>query len=79
VTTSKDLVEDVPDGTMLFQQAGGGGGYGDPFLRSAEKVRDEIRNGIISMEKAKKDYGVFVNPDTFEIDYDMTDKQRRRA
>jgi hypothetical protein len=31
------------------------------------------------MEKAKKDYGVFVNPDTFEIDYDMTDKQRRRA
>jgi N-methylhydantoinase B len=78
-TTSKDLVEDVPEGTLLFQQAGGGGGYGDPYLRPAEKVRDEVRNGIISMEKAKKDYGVFVNPDSFEIDYERTEELRRRT
>ena len=30
-TTSKDLVEDVPSGTILFQQAGGGVGYGFVF------------------------------------------------
>lgn len=30
-TTSKDLVEDVPEGTILFQQAGGGVAYGFVF------------------------------------------------
>jgi len=77
-TTSKDLVEDVPEGTILFQQAGGGGGYGDSFKRPAEKVMEEARNGIISIEKVKKDYGVVLNPNNYEIDYDKTDKIRRR-
>ena len=31
-TTSKDLVENVPEGTILYQLAGGGGGYGKATL-----------------------------------------------
>lgn len=35
-----------------------GGGFGDPAKRPAEKVRDDIRNGYISPERAKAIYGV---------------------
>ncbi|UCG70925.1 MAG: hydantoinase B/oxoprolinase family protein [Thermoplasmata archaeon] len=77
-TTTKDLVERVPAGAILFQQAGGGGGYGDPFKRPAEKVAEEVKNGIISIECAKEDYGVDVNPETFEVDRKETENIRGR-
>jgi N-methylhydantoinase B len=76
--TSKDLVENVPAGTILFQQAGGGGGYGDPFLRPAEKVADEVKNGIISIEKAREWYGVVVDPETMELDKSGTERIREK-
>jgi len=75
-TTSKDLVENVPPGTIWYQEAGGGGGYGDPFLRPSGKVAEEVRNGVISVERAKSEYGVVVNPDTFEVDEEATKKLR---
>jgi N-methylhydantoinase B len=75
-TTTKDLLEGVPNGAILFQQAGGGGGYGDPFKRPKEKVAQEVKNGIISVECAKEDYGVVVNPETFELNLEETEKLR---
>ena len=54
---TKDLVEGVPKGTIYFQQAGGGGGYGNPHERPAAKVAEEVRNGFISLESAKSHYG----------------------
>ena len=77
-TTSKDLVEDVPEGTILFQQAGGGGGYGDPFKRDPQLVAREVRNGILSPEKAREDYGVIIDPDTFELNREETDRLRQK-
>ena len=77
-TTSKDLVEDVPDRTVLFQQAGGGGGYGDPYLRDFSLVAQEVKNGIISLEKAREDYGVAVEPETFEVNIEETQRLRQK-
>jgi N-methylhydantoinase B len=74
--TTKDLVEAVPKGTVYYQQAGGGGGYGDPFLRPAEKVAAEVRNGIVSFESARRDYGVAIDPVTFAVIEDETGKLR---
>jgi len=76
-TTTKDLVENVPEGTMLFQQAGGGGGYGNPHLRDAKKVAQEVRNGIISIQQAKESYGVVVDPESFAVDIDETKRLRQ--
>ena len=76
VCTSKDLITGVPKGTIYYQEAGGGGGYGDPYLRSAELVRKEVKNGIISVKKAKEEYGVVIDPKTFEINWDETNKIR---
>ena len=36
----------------------GGGGWGDPKERDPESVREDVRNEIISREKAEKVYGV---------------------
>jgi N-methylhydantoinase B len=77
-TTSKDLVENVPSGTVLFQQSGGGGGYRNPYLRSPEQVVQEVKNGVISVERAKQDYGVTVDSDTLELDLAETEKIRKK-
>ncbi len=36
----------------------GGGGYGDPLLRERELVREDVANGLVSVESARDDYGV---------------------
>jgi N-methylhydantoinase B len=73
---SKELVPDIPKGTILRQIAGGGGGYGDPFQRPADLVAGEVRNGTLSVHKARKDYGVALDADTFKVDITETEKLR---
>ena len=55
--TSKDLVRGVPRGTLYVQHASGGGGYGNPGRRPVQKVRAEVRDGVISRDAAIRDYG----------------------
>ena len=55
---NKDLILGVPKGTVYFQQAGGGGGYGDPKRRPRSLVAAEVRNGIISERAAREVYGL---------------------
>ncbi len=54
---NKDLITGVPRGTVYHQQAGGGGGYGDPQQRDRDKLAEEVRDGVISPEAAQKVYG----------------------
>lgn len=76
VPLSKEMVADVPQGTVWYQQAGGGGGYGDPMLRPVEKVLKDVKNGAVSLEKAREDYGVVINGDTLTVDEAATAKLR---
>jgi N-methylhydantoinase B len=64
----KDLIPAIPTGTRYRQVAGGGGGYGDPRLRPVERVLEETRNGVVSVESARRDYGVVVDPATWTVD-----------
>ena len=56
--SNKDLINGVPRGTIYHQQAGGGG-YGDPKLRSRAKHEKEVRDGLIlvAAAAAAKRYG----------------------
>jgi N-methylhydantoinase B len=56
---SKALVELRP-GDVVHVNLPGGGGYGDPFERDAEKVRWDVIEGYISVEEAERKYGVAV-------------------
>ncbi|MET4697975.1 N-methylhydantoinase B [Constrictibacter sp. MBR-5] len=40
-----------------------GGGYGDPFARDPARVLDDVLDGFISAEAARRDYGVAIGPD----------------
>ena len=74
--TTKDLVRGVPPGTLYLQQAGGGGGWGDPKKRPARKVAEEVRDGIISLDQAREAYGVILDEKTLELDEEETAKVR---
>jgi len=58
VPRNKDLITTVPKGTKYHQQAGGGGGYGDPHKRDRAKLREEVRDEVISPAAAQKFYGL---------------------
>jgi len=73
--TTKDLVKGVPKGTVYYQEAGGGGGFGSPKERKPAKVAAEVRDGLVSAEAAREFYGVAVNED-FSLDEAATAKLR---
>jgi N-methylhydantoinase B len=39
-----------------------GGGYGDPLARDPARVRDDVADGLLSMELARLEYGVVLSP-----------------
>jgi N-methylhydantoinase B len=55
---------------------GTGGGWGSPLERPVEAVTEDARNGYISLEQAKRDYGVELDPETFEILHLTTERSR---
>lgn len=63
-------------GDIVIMDAAGGGGYGDPFERDLEWIERDLVNGYVSVESAKKDYGVMVDTQTMKIDADATKKLR---
>ena len=75
-TTSKDMVSEVPAGTEYVQEAGGGGGWGDPREREERTVRREVQDEVISLEAAREVYGVVLDPETLEIDESATAELR---
>jgi N-methylhydantoinase B len=50
-------------GEVISNRSGGGGGYGDPFERPPEQVREDVRDGYVSKEAAREDYGVSIADD----------------
>jgi N-methylhydantoinase B len=57
----------VERGDVLVYRTAGGGGWKDPFDRPAEQVEADVAKGLVSSEKAERDYGVVVgDPDATE-------------
>jgi len=45
-------------GDVISFSTGGGGGYGDPYLREPASVAEDVRKGYVSPEQAREAYGV---------------------
>ncbi|MDP6428201.1 MAG: hydantoinase B/oxoprolinase family protein [Rhodospirillales bacterium] len=58
IPNNKDLILGVPKGTVYYQIASGGGGWGDPKKRDRDKLRQEVRDGVISEDAARDVYGL---------------------
>ena len=78
VPLSKDIINDIPDGTVYYQIASGGGGYGNPKERDIAKVASDVRNEICSVKNAKENYGVVFKGDSYEVDEENTAKLRSK-
>ena len=66
-------------GGTLVNLTGGGGGWGDPFERDPARVAEDVRQGFVSPERARRDYGVALDPVTFEVDEKTTIELRASA
>ncbi len=75
-TVPSKRVFTLQEGDALHVYAGGGGGYGDPLLRQAERVVEDVLDGKLSIEDARKDYGVVIDPITKTVDEQHTEEVR---
>jgi N-methylhydantoinase B len=76
---AKVLVAQLKAGDAFRISSGGGGGYGAPFERPVEDVREDVRQGYVSVQAAAERYGVVVDAETFAVDQAATDKLRART
>ena len=72
---AKLLTARIKQGDAFAVRSGGGGGFGDPRLRSAELVADDVRQGYVSVESAERDYGVVCDA-AGKLNVEATEKVR---
>jgi N-methylhydantoinase B len=68
---------ELPPCTLAMTSAGGGG-WGIPFHRAVKSVADDVRDELVSRDRAAKDYGVVVGSD-LTIDEQATEELRRKT
>ncbi|RQG94190.1 hydantoinase B/oxoprolinase family protein [Natrarchaeobius chitinivorans] len=87
-TEAGDLVELSPIGTetiapgeTIVGRKSGGGGYGDPYDRNRHSVLKDVRRDIVSVTRAREEYGVVLveTEDGYAIDSDATNDRRGRT
>jgi N-methylhydantoinase B len=71
----------VETGDLFWRPSAGGGGFGDPLERDPERVREDVTDGYVSVERARLDYGVVVKEvdrelAEYELDPAATEQER---
>jgi N-methylhydantoinase B len=56
----------------------GGGGFGNPFERPVGKVVWDVKNRLVSLEGAKRDYGVVIR-DAASLEVDLAATRQLRG
>lgn len=83
---SGDKIDDPPvslaarpvnEGTIVVNALAAGGGYGDPLDCDPRLVEEDVKNSLISLKKAEEIYGVLLDPDTLEVDWQQTEVKRQ--
>jgi N-methylhydantoinase B len=65
----------VPEGSEVLIHAGSGGGWGDPLERDPDRVRWDVIEDLVSVESARRHYGVVLKDD-LSIDAEATRASR---
>ncbi len=73
----------IVPGDTFTRPSAGGGGLGDPIERDPEAVLEDVADGYVSIERARKDYGVVVREIDaelchYELALEETDAERSR-
>ena len=73
---AKVLVAALRSGDAFRIRSGGGGGYGTPRERPVEEVREDVKQGYVSLAAAVELYGVVIEPETLTVDRAATERLR---
>ncbi len=73
----ENVLVTIKPGERAANHNPGGGGYGNPLERPADRVADDVRNGIVSVDGARLEYGVVIDPSTFAVDEAATRRARQ--
>jgi N-methylhydantoinase B len=68
----------LPAGTEITLGLPGGGGYGPPSQRDPARVLADVRDGYVSLERARRDYGVAIDPERMIVLDEETARLRAR-
>ena len=72
----------IKSGDRFSRPTAGGGGYGDPLDRDPARVKEDVIDDYVSVERALKDYGVFIkvnDPDILDYEVDEAATNAARA
>ena len=66
---------------VFWRPSAGGGGFGDPLEREPERVKEDVVDGYVSLERARLDYGVVLREldselSEYEVDGEATEQAR---
>ena len=70
------MVFTLETGERLFLWTSGGGGYGDPLTRPIDAVLDDVLDRKVSIESARRDYGVTIESETLQVNETETNALR---
>ncbi|WP_051227305.1 hydantoinase B/oxoprolinase family protein [Oceanospirillum beijerinckii] len=73
----KNTILTVKSGERVANFNPGGGGFGHPLQRDPVAVLEDYRNGLVSLEAAKLEYGVVLNADSIGVDQQATEQLRQ--
>jgi N-methylhydantoinase B len=63
-------------GATVLTRTSGGGGWGEPFEREPERVQWDVIEGLVSVERARSEYGVALTGPGLEVDWSETRRLR---
>jgi len=63
-------------GDVLRYIVPGGGGYHDPLERDPHLVEEDVRDALVSIERAKKEYGVAIERESLRVNKEATKELR---
>ena len=66
----------APAGSVVIQTSAGGGGWGPALERDPQLVLADVREGLVSVESASRDYGVVIDPVSGTVDEPATRDRR---
>jgi N-methylhydantoinase B len=67
----------IEEGDTLVIRTPGGGGFGNPFERPPNLVEKDVSHGLVSIESARRDYGVVIDLDSGSANIEATNALRK--
>jgi N-methylhydantoinase B len=68
--------EPLSAGHVAIAHMGGGGGWGDPLERDPAAVLEDVLDEYVSLEGARRDYGVVIDEERMRVDQGATERLR---